>query len=248
LSFALRSFPASGKPENRALLEASFATVKAEVGTLSIDVSVNGANVSVDGRLLGISPIKEPVFVDPGKRTIDVTLDEYSPSHKTVDAAKGSSQEVKILLIPKPRTPPPTISKWRPSPIYFIIGGSVTIAGLGAGVVMTAIANGKSSDADSLRTGVPTPSGCYQPPADLKATCDSLYETKKDQGLFARAAVGSFVVAGIFAVGTGALMLYAGAEQFGSPNDAGKRSAASSIKVVPVVDPTQQGLLLVGAW
>jgi hypothetical protein len=128
------------------------------------------------------------------------------------------------------------------------VGGSVVIAGLGAGVVMTAIANGKSSDADSLRAGVSTPSGCYQPSAALKETCDRLYETKKDQGLFARAAVGSFAVAGIFAVGTGALMLYAGTEQFGSSNDPGKRSAASSIKLVPVVDPTQQGLLLLGAW
>ncbi|MCK6591757.1 MAG: PEGA domain-containing protein, partial [Polyangiaceae bacterium] len=210
-------------------------------------VSVNGATVSVDGRAVGISPIKDPVFVDPGKRTIDVTLDEYTPSHKTVDAAKGSSQSVKILMIPKPKTPPPPISAWRPSPIFFIVGGSITIAGLGAGVVMTAIANGKSSDADSLGSSIPQ-SGCYRPSAENAALCTELKETLADQGLFARAAVGSFAVAGIFAVGTGALMLYAGTEQFGTPKHAGGRSAASSITLVPVVDSAQKGLLVVGTF
>jgi hypothetical protein len=203
--------------------------------------------VSVDGRPVGVSPIKEPVFVDPGKRTIDVTRDDYSPSHKTVDAAKGSTQDVTIQLIPKPSSPPQQITGWRPTPIYFIVGGSVVIAGLGAGVVMTAIANGKSTDADSLRTRVPR-SGCYQPLPENAKTCEELYNTLKDQGFFSRAAVGSFAVAGVFAVGTGALMLYAGTKQLGSPSDAGTRSVASSIRLVPVVEPTQKGLLMVGAW
>jgi tetratricopeptide (TPR) repeat protein len=247
LAFALRSFPASGKPENRALLESAFSQVKAEVATLAIDVSVNGANVSVDGRAVGVSPIKDPVFADPGKRTIDVTHDEYTPSHKTVEAAKGSTQDVKIVLSPKPKTPPPMISSWRPSPIYFIIGGSVVIAGLGAGVVLTAVSNGKSSDADSLRNRFNNNFACYQPTAANAAACGELHETLKDQGLFARAAVGSFAVAGIFAVGTGALMLYAGSEQFGPKSEAGSRSTAQ-LRLLPVVDSTQKGLLVVGAW
>jgi hypothetical protein len=43
-------------------------------------------------------------------------------------------------------------------------------------------------------------------------------------------------------------MLYAGTKQFGSSDDAGKRSAASSIQLVPVVDSAQKGLLVVGTF
>jgi hypothetical protein len=60
--------------------------------------------------------------------------------------------------------------------------------------------------------------------------------------------VASFAVAGVFAVATGALMLYAGTKQFGSSGEAETRSTASSIKLVPVVDSTQKGLVVVGAW
>jgi hypothetical protein len=247
LSFALRSFPASGKAENRTLLETALTTVKGEVGSLTIEVSVNGAHVSVDGTEIGVSPLKDPVFVDPGSRTIEATLEEYEVAKKTIEAAKGSTQAIKLDLVPKPKPKPKVVEGWKPPPVLFIAGGAAALVGIGLGVGMTVAANGKSSNADALGAKLSGSSACLQPAPGAAQTCNALSDALKAQDTFSNVAVGGFVVGGALALGTAGLFVYSLMKP-SAPSDEGAPPASASIRVVPVVGGTHHGLSLVGTW
>lgn len=244
LAFALRSFPASGKPENRALLESAFATVKAEVGELSIKVSESSARVAVDGKDAPTSLTKETVFVDPGKRTIEASLEGFEPARKTINVVKGTSQEVSLSLTPKKKPPPPVEPGWKPTPVYFIAGGAAAAVGLGAGVAFTIVANGKGADADALRVSVGSPSACYGPTPIPAATCDELSSKRSSQWTFSNLAVGSFITGGVFALGTAGLAVYT----LMRPASSQEGDAAATIQLSPVIGAEHRGVVLSGAW
>jgi hypothetical protein len=68
------------------------------VGTLRIQVEPAGAEVLIDGKSEGKAPFEDPLFVDPGKHTIEVKLDGYKPAQVVVDMAAGSSKDILIVL------------------------------------------------------------------------------------------------------------------------------------------------------
>ena len=61
-------------PENRAAAESAIAEAKKKAGTVKIDVDTAGAEVSVDGTLVGKSPIADMYFIKPGTHTLLATL------------------------------------------------------------------------------------------------------------------------------------------------------------------------------
>ena len=124
--------------------------------------------------------------------------------------------------------------------------GGIAAVGLGVGIGFTVAANKKSSDADSLGRALDSTSACYRPMPTNAETCADLHEALVDQGLYSRVAATSFTAAGVFAVGAGALTLY-GLLKPASLDDSGRRATAH-IRMVPVVDSTQKGFLLVGVW
>jgi hypothetical protein len=210
---------------------------------------VNGARISVDGKQVGTSPIKTPVFVDPGRRTIEATLDDYETAKKTIDAAKGSSREVKLSLVPKPK-PTPKIAEqgWRPSPILYAIGGGAALVSVGIGAGLTAAANGKGTDAEALRASVGSSSACYQPTLAQAQTCSDLSDALKSKDSLSNAAVGMFVVGGALAIGTAGLFVYSMMVPRPSDETAAPKAAAASLRIIPIVDEANRGVMVVGAW
>jgi hypothetical protein len=211
------------------------------------DVRRNEASIS---RLLW----GKDVPVDPGRYSISATAPQREPWSTTVlvtEPGKVIAVDVPMLKLARVSEAGDTTSGGgltaRTAYVLGGISGGIVAVGVGVGTGFTLAANGKSSDADSLAGEIPQ-SGCYQASGTRAIQCAELKEALTDQGLFSRAAVGSFAVAGVFALGTGALMLYMGTKQFGGSDDAGRRSAASSIQLVPVVDSAQKGLLVVGTF
>jgi serine/threonine-protein kinase len=195
------------------------------------------------------------VPVDPGRHSISATAPQREPWGTMVlvtEPGKVVAVDVPILKLARVSEAGDTTSGGgltaRTAYILGGISGGIAVIGVGVGAGFTIAANEKSSGADSLGSTFDTEFACHQPTTTNAKACAELKETLVDQGLYSRVAVASFTAAGVFAVGAGALMLYAGIKQSGSPDDAGRRSVASSIKLVPVVDPTQKGLLMVGIW
>jgi len=233
LDFTLRLFPPTGKAAPREAIRRAFDAARKEVVALTIKVNVQGAAVAIDGTPIGLSPFEAQVFVDPGKRTVEATLEAHLPTRITIDVAKSESRDVELSLVPKNQPPPP------PRNMTLLLSGfALSLAAAGTGVGLMIGASDKGTEADALRQTLVTnePDGlCPCGSAGDRARLKGL---RQDHDLFFNAAVGMFAGAGVLALGAAA---YALTPSFQRPH-------ASGARIVPVVSSAGGGALLVGSF
>ncbi|AKT37158.1 PEGA domain-containing protein [Chondromyces crocatus] len=182
LTYALKTFPLGGTPQKRKFLEDLLDKAKAQIGTLQIAVNLNGAEVRLDGKRIGESPILGELFVAPGEREIEVRRGTLQVK-RSILVAKGSSQRVAVQLESGPRKE------------ILITGGAVGAAGIGLGVVFAILSSGKGSDAAAEPMGSPVRAGL-----------------RDDQTVFGNVSFWSFVGGGLALAGTGVYWLIAASE------------------------------------
>jgi hypothetical protein len=97
LEYFLRTATSITEDERKSGQE-MLAKAKAKVGTLMIRVTTPGAEVLVNGALIGKSPLVAPVFVDPGRAMLEARLEGYAPGSVTAELAAGSEKSVELKL------------------------------------------------------------------------------------------------------------------------------------------------------
>lgn len=231
-AYYLRNAPGDRRARAQALLD----KVTAEVGKLKVRVSVQGADITVDGRPIGVAPLADEVFVDPGKHSIEARLGDYEAGRAEVEVARGASKEVMITLVKK------AVPSASGGPrMAFIIPGAVLAAGgIVVGAALTAAANGESSAADSLRAKVGSSSACAGAAAS-SADCSALMSNLKSRDSLTKGAFASFVIGGAFALATTGLGVWA-------VTASRDRREASAIRVVPTVGRGEGGVVLLGSF
>ncbi|WP_434045500.1 MULTISPECIES: PEGA domain-containing protein [Sorangium] len=101
LSFALKNWPLlKGVAKLRPRAEQWLAESRAQVGAIKVSVTVAGAEVLVDGKIVGRAPLEGEVFVDPGEHRVEASHMDYEPASQTVSVAKGGTAEVKLAIAP----------------------------------------------------------------------------------------------------------------------------------------------------
>jgi hypothetical protein len=88
---------ASASPEQKKTAEKGIADAKKKAGFIIVIVDANGANVSIDGVAVGMTPLLDPVFVTPGKHTLVATYQNKSATTQ-VDAKAGSAAAATLTL------------------------------------------------------------------------------------------------------------------------------------------------------
>ena len=87
--------------ERRAAIESSFASASAHVGIVEISGGEPGAQVSVNGRVVGALPILHPVHALTGRTVIEVVLDGYHPATHEVTVEPGQTARLRVTLVPR---------------------------------------------------------------------------------------------------------------------------------------------------
>ncbi len=100
-------------PEQRATAQAGVEDAKKRSGYLVISVDAPNADVSVDGNLLGKSPLADPFFVEPGTRTVVATLGSKNATF-AAQPKRGVPTNVSLSVNGGP--PPPLPPAPGPSP------------------------------------------------------------------------------------------------------------------------------------
>ncbi|HTN84083.1 MAG TPA: PEGA domain-containing protein [Sorangium sp.] len=65
---------------------------------MTVTVGVAGAEVLVDGKVVGRAPVEGEVFVEPGEHRVEARLVGYETASQTVSVAKGGTVEVKLAM------------------------------------------------------------------------------------------------------------------------------------------------------
>jgi hypothetical protein len=239
LEYAYKTFPGNGKPEQKKLLELTLATVLPHVAALKVAVNVEKAEVFVDGRSVGLTPLADAVFVQPGRRGITAKRQGYLDALQDVEAPEGGNVEVSLAL--RPEAPPSS----RP-PLGVVIATAVLgVAGIAVGAGLTAEANSSAADAATQRRmlgGAANACG-GAPTGTVTTNCTALHNDGAKQTALSNGAVGAFVAGGVLAVvGVGL-----GVWRATGRTDPGRRSALR-LQVAPTAGAHDGGIVVVGQW
>ena len=98
--------------KRRAVVEADLEKLEKRVAKLTLNVSVPGAEISIDDVVVGTSPLAGPVGVNAGRRKVTVSKADHQPVTRMVDIAGGDIQTLSLELVklttaePEPAPPP----------------------------------------------------------------------------------------------------------------------------------------------
>jgi hypothetical protein len=266
LSFAVRHYATTGTTAQQ--LERAkqrLAEARKHVAAVTVTVSVDGAEVLVDGVSVGRAPLENEVFVEPGARVIEARLAGHTPAKAEAQAEKGGSMSVTLTLTPLPVAgdagpSAPTVSPARGGKrgvnvggprageegssgvgvkqVVVISGAAAAGAGLIAGVIFALVANGKAGDAEDQTEALAAahgPRACTGPGAP--AECGEIQDALAAKDTFSNLALWTLVGAGAVGIGTA---IYAWKAPDGN--------TAASTRARAWVAPGAGGVSLRAAW
>jgi hypothetical protein len=92
-------------PERREQVNSELAQLKNRVSKLVVKSNVAGAELSVDGAVVGTLPLADAVLVSSGVRRLSLRKTGYTPVERTLTVVGGDKAEVELLL-EAPKTTP----------------------------------------------------------------------------------------------------------------------------------------------
>ena len=144
--------------ERREMVEQELERLKSYLARLKLSVSVAGAEITVDGVVVGTSPLSEPLLVSAGRRTLVVTRDGHAPWERAVDLAGEDEIAIEAKLIPLATDQPRTTTTVRRGGLgtgFWVSAGLTAAFGIGTGVAGFLTLQAQS-DQEAVLSTVPT--------------------------------------------------------------------------------------------
>lgn len=237
LSYGVQNFPIRDQREAYEDAKGGLEEAKRHVGTLSLVVNQDAATLSVDGKAIGRSPFAGEVFVEPGKHTLQASLQGYADVRQAIAIEAGATQKVELNFGPRlPESPPGeaaprasdgSTADWAivtpprqpPNLIPAIVGGALALGGAGTFLGFTLAARQSESTLRDFtdKYGV---SACAPSVEERPSECDDIAREGRTLDRNRNFATAGLIVAGGAVLGTVAYYVF-----FSSP----KRAASTGM-------------------
>jgi hypothetical protein len=186
----------------------------ARPGFVRVKVDLTGAEVLVDGKLVGTAPLERPLRLDPGRHVIRALGAEIE-DERAIDVAEGATSDVDLRVAPRPeekepdKAPAPAPSSRSlldpaPAPARDDDAGP-------RGLVESSIAATMLVSLFGLGTGIAAAAKDAASEARRDEPCRSCpggyNDMQRDAALLANTSLWSFVAAGAIAAGTALYVL-----------------------------------------
>lgn len=93
------------KPAQLARGERELADLLRLIARVDVTTEPAGAEVSVDGRAVGTTPLGQPLILGPGDHVVSAALDGHQPAERSIRVAAGDTLAVALTLTRKPAVP-----------------------------------------------------------------------------------------------------------------------------------------------
>ena len=123
------------KPDLQKKAQAKLDDLASKVGMVTLTIKPEGTSITIAGKVVGESPLTEPLVLMPGTYTASLSAAGYQPKDAEIKVEAGSESERKIDLEPipvtikhhvyEPEPETPTVAP-KPSLIPLIVGASAT--------------------------------------------------------------------------------------------------------------------------
>jgi tetratricopeptide (TPR) repeat protein len=162
--------------ERRDEVRKEIEAQQSRIATLTVETSAEGADLRLDGRLVGHSPLPGPLRVAAGKHTLEALLPDRPTQVRELDLAGGAATEVTLNLPPRPALAAPVPASTRvpatsllgaPSEaarkrrtMGYVVGGVGVVALLaGAAVAVESALAANDAKARLVAAATPSPPG-----------------------------------------------------------------------------------------
>jgi hypothetical protein len=233
------------KPEGpeRARLDALFKQARAQVCGVTVQSSLDGADVFADDQLVGRTPLHSEVFVEPGDATITLKKTSVGEVAQVVHVAKGASTTVHLeparanvederLIAPEGRSR---------IPVFVFAGAALAAAGAGVGLrVLGGTQGATANDAlDTLRASTSTRYPCVDKANDV--VCQGIKDARVKHDGYINGSTALFVVGGAALAASITYALWPSA----STSSTGREHA---LTLSPAISPSAGGVFAQGTF
>lgn len=160
------------------LLRSWMTDCQTKVGKITLQGVTSGADVVVDGAVVGQTPLTQPILLDPGEHVVEIRRSGQVTGRAAVTAIAGQSDMVRIdeattaepeptapLVQPQPHPsapyqpsqPPPLARRPAMWPVY--VGGGAFVVGLASAIGFRAAAESKLDEANDHQASCRQTSG-----------------------------------------------------------------------------------------
>jgi len=197
LDYCVNHYSPMDSEHKQRVVKAALVQVKTMVATLELSVDLEGAEVIIDNRPVGRSPLPGAVYLDPGEHQLEARHgDDQVSQALTVQAGHAYPVALKLGA-----TKAKAAERAAPSYIPAVVASSVGAAALIGGVVFLLEANNKGTQRDDLLETLPgtNPCGPQNPNA---STCNEIGSLADEQKTFRTISIVGFGVAAAAGVAT----------------------------------------------
>lgn len=86
-------------------VRATLVEASPQSGAIIVALDVPGATISLDGEVVGTTPLEEPIVASPGRHVIEATRAGYRDAGRVVEVELGEFQNVELQLTPLDELP-----------------------------------------------------------------------------------------------------------------------------------------------
>jgi hypothetical protein len=153
LRFCLDGLPPSETDAQRVRVQERFNEARRQIGAISIDLSEAGADVLVDGRSVGASPLVAEVLVAPGLHRVRAVKSGFDVTEESVDVEKGGSRSVTLSIKPSRPLPAASSSAAPIAPLASSVASVASVASIAGAKPPADVAAGSSLNLGLIATG-----------------------------------------------------------------------------------------------
>lgn len=252
LEAALRTGQTSLGAGDKKALDGWLKEARERVVMLTIRVDIAGAELLVDDRAVGTSPLDHPIFAPPGLRRFEARRAGYKPARSSIQADAGRAYDVSLPMIAleSGTSPGEGLNKktrgWTALSILGLAGGGALVA---SGTVMAGIAASKGAEKSELAAKVDgygfTGSNACKPSQDLSGPNDVVAESVCKDAAKAYVLQKEYGLHAAWMISTGALVV---GSAFAHRFWWSKADQRIGVLPMPVVSAQGGGVLLLGSW
>jgi hypothetical protein len=85
-------------PESQNVAREALAAIKPLIATVHVNVNEPGAEVRIDGEVVGTTPLAEPLSLDTGRHQLEVRKTGFDPEQQSIETPGGTEPTVTITL------------------------------------------------------------------------------------------------------------------------------------------------------
>jgi hypothetical protein len=157
----------------------SAAELQKKLGRIRIDCDMAGAEVSVDGKDIGLTPLRALIWATPGRHQVTARHTGAAPAIENVEVTAVAISTVTMRLgapaaaaatpatdLQAPRPSSPDEGWWLGRKWTWVAAGSTVLFAVGAGIAGGLMKNKVSSLKESCGSASDDPNGCSQSQVD----------------------------------------------------------------------------------